>query len=383
MRRWIVAALALVLVATQPIAAWAFDDQTNSVTAVEASQPIPLEGKVANPAWQTGAVAKDFINFTTRRLATPGAATTVYLLYDAKYLYVGFVCNQASAAITANQITNGVGEELDDEVEIDIDASGNGSRVYTFKTTPRAARYQESSESNRFDPPWQAAASIHPAGWSAEMMIPLQDLRAAAGSQTWRINFQRRIAALDESFSWAYAPQMSSPDQSQYWPALTGIRIAGNSTRPLPHADIYALASLGSDRNQFQQTDGSFGAQKVRDFGADITYPMTNTLALVGTANPDFSNVEVDQQTIAPQQFQRVLLEYRPFFAEGSDYLIPGAHFNSSGTKDEIFYSPSIGTFNWGGKIEGTIGSNSIGLLDTGGPGFNDQAFGIEHTSPS
>jgi hypothetical protein len=32
----------------------------------------------------------------------------------------------------------------------------------------------------------------------------------------------------------------------------------------------------------------------------------------------DFSNVEVDEQSIAPQEFLRVLTEYRPFFAEGN-----------------------------------------------------------------
>jgi len=153
--------------------------------------------------------------------------------------------------------------------------------------------------------------------------------------------------------------------------------------RPFPYADVFGLASAGSDRNQFQQTDGTFVYQKPRYFGGDVTYPFTNTLALVGTGNPDFSNVELDQQTIAPQQFQRVLNEYRPFFAQGSNYLTPGAHFNVSGTKDEVFYSPSIGTFNWGGKIEGTTRSNAIGILDIGGPGFADQAFGFDHRSPS
>ena len=232
MRHWVVAVLSLLMAVSSPIVAWAFNDQTQNVAAVEASQPLPLEGTLTNPVWQAGAVAKDFVNFTTRRPAAPEVATTVYILYDATYLYVGFVCNQASAPITANQITNGVGEELDDQVEIDIDTSGNGTRVYTFKTTRRAARYQASSEFNRFDPPWRAAASIHQASWSAEMIIPLKDLRAEAGTHSSRINFQRRIAALNESFSWAYSPQMSSPDQSQYWPALTGIRIAGSSTAP-------------------------------------------------------------------------------------------------------------------------------------------------------
>jgi hypothetical protein len=176
---------------------------------------------------------------------------------------------------------------------------------------------------------------------------------------------------------------MTGPDDTKYWPTLAGLQLSGASTRPLPHADVYGLLSSGSDRNRFQQSDGSFAYQKAREFGADVTYPFTNTLAFVGTANPDFSNVEVDQQTIAPQQFQRELTEYRPFFSQGSDFLIPGAHINASGTKDEIFYTPSIGTFNWGGKVEGTVGSNAVGVLSVGGPGFNDQAFGFNHRSPS
>lgn len=382
MRRWMTA-LVFLACFLSPLAAFAFANQTDSLAAVGVSQPIPVDGKIAGSLWESGAAAKDFVNFTTRKPAGSDVATTVYILHDASFLYVGFVCNQTSAPITASQTTNGVGEELDDQVEMNIDTSGNGSRIYTFKTTPRGVRYQDSSESSRFNPSWQAVASKQQGGWSAEMVIPLQALRSSAGTRYWRINFQRRIAVSDESFSWAYNPHMSSPDESQYWPTLTGIHIAGALTRPPPHAEVYGLASLGSDRNQFQQTDGSFAFQKARYFGADLTYPITDTLSLVATGNPDFSNVEVDQQTIAPQQFQRSLTEYRPFFAQGSDYLIPGAHFNSGGSKDEVFYSPSIGTFNWGTQIEGTVGSNAVGILDASGPGFSDQAFGFDHTSSS
>ncbi len=374
----------VVAAALPPDAASAFVDKSNAFPAVEASQPLVLDGTVSNPQWLTGVTAKDFYDYTTRQPASPELATTAYILYDAKNLYVGFICVQSSLPIVAAQTTNGVGEELDDQVEIDIDPSGNGSRVYTFKTTPRGVRYQASSESDRYNPPWQAAASIRQAGWSAEMAVPLKDLRASGGSvQTWRINLQRHLAAKDEYFTWAYNPKMGGPDDSAYWPSVTDLRVGGSSTRPRPHADVFALSSIGSDRNQFQQTNGLFSYEPVRNFGADGTYPFTNTLAFVGTVNPDFSNVEVDQQTIAPQQFQRSLFEYRPFFAQGEQYLTPALNIAiESGAPDRVFYSPSIGTFNWGTKIEGTIKSDAIGLLAIGGPGFDDQAFGFDHLTP-
>jgi len=370
-----------VAVALPPLPAAAFVDKANAFPAVQASQPLLLDGTVSNPQWKTGVTAKDFYNYTTRQPAAPALATTAYLLYDAKYLYVAFVCDQSSAPIVAAQTTNNVGEELDDQVEINIDPSGNGSRVYTFKTTPRGVRYQESSESNRYNPPWQAAASMHQGGWSAEMAIPLKDLRSSGGSvQSWRVNLQRHVAAKDEDFTWAYNPKMGGPDDSTYWPALTGLHVSTSSTRPKPYADIFALSSSGSDRNEFQQTGGTFAPESVRNFGADGTYPFTNTLALVGTIDPDFSNVEVDQQTIAPQQFQRELFEYRPFFSQGAPYLNPNPmYYIEGGSPNEFFYSPSIGTFNWGGKVEGTEGSDALGLLAVGGPGFDDQAFGFNH----
>jgi hypothetical protein len=364
-----------------PLAALASVNQTDRFQAVAASQPIDLEGTLANPVWKTGLVAKDFYNLTTRRPVNPDVATTAYLLYDGTYIYAGFECTQSSVAISATQTTNGVGMDSDDQVEVDIDTSGNGSRTYTFKTTPRGVRYQSSTESQRFNPPWRAAGSIAGRVWYAEMAIPLRDLRS--GAAPWRINLQRRIAATNETFSWVYEPLMLGPNDSRYWPELDGMHLPGDSTRPLPHADVYGLASIGADRNQFQQTNGAFAFQKARSLGGDLTYPFTSTLALVGTASPDFSNVELDQQTIAPQQFQRTLLEYRPFFAQGAEYLIPGKHFNVTGLNDEIFYSPSIGTFNSGEKIEGTVRSNAVGFLDTRGPGFDDQAFGYSFRTPA
>ncbi len=62
-------------------------------------------------------------NVTTRSPA--GFATTAYLLYDDKNLYVGFKADQAGVPIVATQTTNDVGFGIDDFVGIGVDTSGS------------------------------------------------------------------------------------------------------------------------------------------------------------------------------------------------------------------------------------------------------------------
>jgi hypothetical protein len=112
----------------------------------------------------------------------------------------------------------------------------------------------------------------------------------------------------------------------------------------------------------------------------DVTYPFTNTLALVGTINPDFSNVEEDQTTIQLQEFQKAYQEYRPFFAQGAQYINALPQIGTFGG-NIMFYSPSIGVFNRGLKIEGTAEKNSLGVLNAVGPGINDTAAGYAYAT--
>ena len=352
-------------------------DRQDSFPAVAAAHPPTLSGTAADPIWQTGLVATGFVDFTTRKPAP--LKTTAYLLYDGTNLYVAFVCDQTGIPITSKQSTDNVGSGLDDSVGLSVDTSGVGDEIYDFYATPRGVRYQDSTESNRYAPPWQAMANVSGSMWSAEFVIPLKDLRSS--NQAWRINFQRHIAATDEDYSWAFDPNMQDVNgNSQFWPSLTGIKLTNAATRPPARADIYALESIGADRDLFQQGSGGFAPSAPPTVGLDFTVPFTNTLAAVGTLAPDFSNVEIDQQTIAPQEFQRFLSEYRPFFSQGANFVSPQV-FNINDS-DTLFYSPGIGKFDGGFKVEGTTGHDSLGLLDVKGAGFDDSAYGFLNSSP-
>ncbi len=325
-------------------------------------------------------------------------STSVDILYDKTNLYVGFHAEQGTTPITETQSTNDVGFGIDDFVGVGIDPSGNGAQVYYFETTPRGIRYQQASENSRYKPDWQAAAQVRGGAWSAAMIIPLQAIRMSRGNHALRINFIRGVAAVGEHYSWAYDGLMQDGTAAQgnwpffgdarYWPTLGNFNLETTvaATRLKARADIYALSSTGSDRKLFAQGNTQFLPEDVRNVGLDLTVPLTSTVNFVGTANPDFSNVEIDQQTIAPQEFRRGLQEYRPFFAQGANFInVNPAPTSIIAAPNLVFYSPGIGPFDYGAKAEGTFGKQSFGFLNfrgydqTSGNEFDDVAYGYNH----
>jgi hypothetical protein len=367
-------------------------------SAVPAAHPIKLDASLADPVWSAAPTTGDNGFFDITRRSTATFRTVAYLLYDAQNLYVGFRCDQSGVAVTATQTANDIGFGIDDFVGVGIDTTTNGSQVYYFEETPRGVRYQQSSENARFRPEWWAAAQLVPGGWNAEMIIPLSAIRTpAANVQTWRVNFVRNISARTEHYSWAYeglmqdavVPQWPNTSDARFWPEMNGLNFSGHSVRPRPRsrADFYGLQTAGADRQSFAQADGSFRQETPRSVGIDFSLPLTNTASFVGTVNPDFSNVEIDQRSIAPQEFRRILSEYRPFFSQGAGFINPNTS-PSAGfwtPNNAIFYSPAVGPFDRGTKIEGTAGKQSFGILNfrgfdqTTSNEFDDTAYGFKH----
>ena len=398
MRRFILFLLisAAALLPARPAQAVSLASQ--SFPAVVAPHPLALDPTLSDPLWATGAMPDNaYQNLTTRQRAL--FTTSVDVLYDATNLYVAFHAEQGSTPITATQTANEVGFGIDDFVGIGIDTSGNASQVYFFETTPRGVRYEQATENSRYRPDWQATAKVVGTAWNAVMIIPLKAMRIN-GQSTWRINFIRGIAAVGEHYTWAYDGVMSDAPTGQwpvatasdarFWPKLAGLKVTASAARARPHAEVYALSSSGQNRNLFAQSNGTFLPETVRNEGIDLTIPLTNTINFVGTGNPDFSNVEIDQQTIAPQEFRRALTEYRPFFAQGANFINPNVapYGGFIGPQNIIFYSPSIGPFDRGAKIEGTWGKQSFGIMNfrgydqVSGNEFDDIAYGFKHALP-
>jgi hypothetical protein len=372
----------------------------SSVDAVAVAHPPPADPALSDPAWQAGLVGRQPYEDLATRSPAP-VQTVTYLLYDSRNLYVAFHAEQPGTPIVADQTTNNLGFGLDDFVGIGVDPSGSGSQVYYFETTPRGVRYQQANENARFQPTWTAVARTNGDSWDAVLIVPLSIMHLHPGRQTWRINFIRQLAARGEHLTWAYDGLMQDgavpsvwPNFTdvRFWPALRGVTLANGTVaaRPQPRADLFALSSTGRDRNEFEQGNGVFAAEPARHIGLDASVPLTSTVSFVGTLAPDFSNIEVDQQTIAPQEFARQLTEYRPFFAQGAAFINPNPNpvGGQVSPPNLIFYSPGVGPFDRGFKIEGTEGNVAFGALsfrgfdETTGNTFDDIAYGVADARP-
>jgi len=381
--------VALLVTWFPPITAKAVATPSDTYPAAVIATPPKLSLDFGAPPWDTVKPIVGFETLTTHSIAR--YPTTARIVFDASNVYVAIHCEQRGAPIVATQTTNNIGFGLDDFAGIGIDTTGNG-QAYYFEVTPSGVRYQQASESNRYTPVWTALAHGKSGDWDALLVVPFSVLRTqAAGVQRWRVNIVRHIASLNENESWAYDPLMGDNGaqndfprfgDARFWPYVAGIKVAGRTIRPQPRAEVYALASGGGDRHLYQQATQLFAPQGTRNLGLDVNVPLTGTLAFVGALAPDFSNVEVDQQTISPQEFRRSLTEYRPFFAQGASFFDPVSQTSINAAPNTIFYSPGIGPFSRGEKIEGRIGNQSVGLLNVAGPGFNDTVLAYKHSLP-
>ncbi|MBC5800520.1 MAG: hypothetical protein GIX03_06615 [Candidatus Eremiobacteraeota bacterium] len=373
-------------VAPQPAFAIATPNDTYPALVVASAPALTLD--FTTMPWTNAKPITTFETLTTRTQAR--YATIARILFDGSNVYVAIHCEQRGTPIVTTQTTNNVGFGLDDFAGVGIDTTGNG-QAYYFEVTPRGVRYQQAAESSRYNPFWTALAATQNGNWDALLVIPFAVLRTQnAPVQRWRVNIVRHIAALNENETWAYDPLMSDAGgngfpqfgDARFWPYVDGIKVRGRAIRPKPRAELYALASAGGDRNIYQSATQLFAPQGTRNFGLDVNVPLTGTIAFVGALAPDFSNVEVDQQTISPQEFRRNLTEYRPFFAQGANYFAPISQTGINQAPNAIFYSPGIGPFTRGAKIEGTYGNQSIGVLNVEGAGFNDSVIAFKHSLP-
>ncbi|MDP9018551.1 MAG: DUF5916 domain-containing protein, partial [Candidatus Eremiobacteraeota bacterium] len=317
----------------------------------------PMDGDLTNPAWKA-AVSVSY-DYDLRLHKITGNTTTALIMTDGKDLYVGFNAKQ-NDPITAQQHTNNVGVDSDDEVQIDLWPAGQSGFSYHFIATPLGTHYQFSSENNSYEPTWASAGKVAGNGYTVTMRIPFAIMRGAKDG-AWRVQFARLVNQTREDIVWNHGPTQGDHNDITYAGFLSGMpHIA--ATKPKPRLGVYTLGQMGS-----AQTGGNTSRA-----GADVAIPITAGTSLVATFHPDFSNVEADQQSIAPTAFRRTFNELRPFFTQGANFY---NHFSCVGCPGiQELYTPSIPTPRTGYAIEGKEGRFSLAAFDAVGFSRNDSA---------
>ncbi len=320
----------------------------------------PAMHGVVDASWKDAVRLPLAFDFTNRRRTQ--RASAVYLAQDATGLDVAFVIHQRAPIVDATR-SNGSGVYSDDNVAVQLNPQGSSGFGYSFAANARGVQSQSSSENTAYAPIWTSAATTSSTGYTVTMHIPFGAIRSGR-SHAWRAQFARYSVARNNLIVWAYSPAASSATDPAYMGVISGIgqsAAAKHAARPAPRIQPYLLGVARSGIN------GGSTSQA----GLDVALPITSTASFVGSFHPDYSNVEVDQQTISPTAFARQYQEVRPFFTQlGNSFE---HHFGCLDCPT-LLYTPAIPTFRQAYGLEGTQGPVGFGAFDAVGAQRTDAA---------
>ena len=325
--------------------------------AVPLLAPRPSMNGIVDASWGQAAQAPVLFDFTYQR---PGEPTTAYIAQDGSGLDVAFDVTQHEP-VTASTQTNGAGVMNDDYVCVVLWPQGTSGFNYTFLVNAAGARYQTSSENTAYSPEWTASAKRTAHGYSVTMHIPFSILRSG-GSKNWKVQFERNTVATNSVQVWEHAQGQRNAGDLAYAGSIAGLKPSGGAAvRPQPRLQIYALG---------ESTTAAYGGSTSR-IGADVALPVTATSSLLASFHPDYSNLEIDQQSIAPTAYARRYSEVRPFFTQGA------SSFNdtfSCTNCPATLYTPAIPAFRQGYAYEGRAGAFNFAAFDAIGTDRSDRA---------
>ncbi len=282
---------------------------------------------------------------------------------DGAYFYVAFEVKQRTT-VQATQHTNDVGAGVDDVVSFFVWPDGTDGFKYHFLSNAIGTHYQRSSENNTYAPTWQSAGHVTRDGFSVSMKIPLSAIRGG-GAQPWRVQFSRDVISTHDLYVWSYDAAQQDDEDVLYAGYLRGLQARGGGVRAKPRVGIYGLASIAS---------ANAGGSTSRA-GVDLSVPLTKSASFIATFHPDFSNVESDQQTIAPTAYRRFYNEVRPFFAQGASFYNNFSCVGCPGIQE--LYTPAIPTPREGYAVEGKQGPLDFAAFDAVGAGRIDAAQSV------
>ncbi|MEO8622722.1 MAG: DUF5916 domain-containing protein, partial [bacterium] len=317
--------------------------------AAQRTGPIVIDGRIDEAAWQAATPITNFLQTQPTEGARATQRTEVRVLFDNDAVYVGARMydslgrNGVRAPLARNdQLLNG-NQLTSDKIAILFDSFHTHQDRAWFEVNPAGVKGEEFNGDPSFDPVWEASSRIDSLGWTAEMRIPLTQLRFSRDSvQTWGFQIWRNVDRLNELDMWSFWKRNEAGGPA-FFGHLEGLRFAGRQRQLelVPYVVSREQFKFASPGDPFHKS--SSGA--IRG-GLDAKVLLTSNLTLDATVNPDFGQVEVDPATVNLSAFETFFEEKRPFFVAGQNAFDYGGFnciFCDNVSNLGLFYTRRIG----------------------------------------
>lgn len=328
--------------------------------------PLQIDGLINEEAWQQAAIIPSFLQHTPTNGQAANNQTQVRILFDDRFLYIAAHCQQASdKGFVVQSLKRDFNFSDNDAFEIYIDAFTDANSGFNFGVNPFGVQRDGIIPNGgikkidlTWDGRWFAEVAKQADGWTVEIAIPFKTLRFNPDLTSWNINFARSALRQNEISTWVPIPRGFS---------LATLALMGQLhwVRPPPYIrhNVALIPYLAAKVEKAANTP----PQAKPLAGADLKIGLSSAVHLDLTVNPDFSQVDVDQQIIDLNRFELFFPEKRLFFLENSDLFT-----NIGNSRVRPFFSRRIGSLNqapvpiaFGGRLSGKLGKTwKVGVMD-------------------
>ena len=319
-----------------------------SLRVLRITTPPVIDGRLTDEPWSRAEATADWVQFAPNAFQPPSQRSEARVLIDANNIYVGIrLYDSAPDSIGMQLARRDVGDTYTDWVWVGFDSYGDRRTAFGFGVSPRGAQrdgygFNDSDFDFQWDAVWESGAQVDSLGWTAELRIPLSQLRYTSGDSTrnWGLQFLRIVARRGEQAFWSPRDPNSPEDVSRYG-TLTGL---GSVEGSLP---VEAVPYVRSQIATVPPDPGNpfFNASQAETaFGLDVRTRLPKSLNLAATVNPDFGQVEADPAVVNLSAFEVFFPERRPFFLENFDtFRFGGTTTFNDNDAPNFFYTRRIG----------------------------------------
>jgi len=329
---------------------------------IRTENPITVDGVLDEKIWSHAEKTGNFHRILPIDTGYAQAQTEVMVAYDEVNIYMGIICHDTMPGKRpAESLRRDFSFGKNDNFIAFIDTYNDQTNGFAFGISAAGAQWDGlqangGAVSLDWDCKWRSAVQNYPEYWVAEFSIPFRSIRYREGDSEWGINFSRLDLKTNEKSSWAPVPRQFASATLAYTGTLAW-------DKPLPSSGVrvslipYVSGQATHQKEAGEDIDFGGGA------GLDAKVILSTSMNLDVTINPDYSQVEVDQQRTNLDRFELYFPEKRKFFLENSDL------FASLGTESvRPFFSRRIGLdapVRAGARLSGNAGENwRVGLMN-------------------
>ncbi|MEJ2635882.1 MAG: DUF5916 domain-containing protein [Calditrichia bacterium] len=325
--------------------------------AVFTTKPPAIDGMV-DEVWLKAPANKGFVQRVPEQGSPATTDTRFYILFDKKNIYfLFFMLDPETSTIPARLVDRDHRFYPDDSINFYLDTYNDNRKAFYFSTNPKGVQQDGliSENGDNIDMSWdciyKVGSRVNGHGWVAEFSIPYNSIRFKDDLkyQVWGFNAWRIRKNSRENSYWSLVDQNYREFRLDKGGVLIGMKDirAGNNLDLLPYVTSRVVGT-GANQNEWDYNKG-----------LDLKYGLTSDLALDFTLNPDFGQVEIDEEQInLDKRYEIQLEEKRPFFLENKNLFQTPFY--------QLFYSRRVGlesNIKAGAKVTGKIGPYSVGLM--------------------